>query len=106
MTARSNRADVRNPLLKHPGIVAEWEKLQAEHPAAAVALRNILKFTAEVCGEEGDKHWRRRKYTSGQYWKVQGVYARHIRNAATASVPRAAGDNNLLGKAPAEGRDA
>ncbi len=43
MTARSNRADVRNPLLKHPGIVAEWEKLQAEHPAAAVALRNILK---------------------------------------------------------------
>ncbi|MBI2770345.1 MAG: hypothetical protein HYX47_12035 [Burkholderiales bacterium] len=90
-TARSSRAEVRNPLLKHPGIVAEWAKLKADHPPAAVALCNILKFTAQVCGDEGEKHWGRRKYTSGQYWKVQGVYARHIRNAAglaTPGVPR------------------
>lgn len=86
-TTRSNRADVRNPLLKHPGIVAEWAKLKEEHPPAAVALCNLLKFTAQVCGDEGEKHWSRRKYTSGQYWKVQGVYARHIRHAAALTTP-------------------
>lgn len=91
---RSNRADVRNPLLKHPGIVAEWARLKEDHPPAAVALCNMLKFTAQVCGDEGDKHWGRRKYTSGQYWKVQGVYARHLRNAAALSVPAPQGPGN------------
>jgi hypothetical protein len=82
---RSSRADVRNPVLKDDRIVKRWQQLQAEHPPAAEALEDFLKFCQQTFSGNGDQAWGRAKYDRGAYWKVLGVYARHIRLAANSA---------------------
>jgi hypothetical protein len=79
---RSSRADVRNPVLKDERVLARWQRLQAEHPPAAEALEDFLRFCQETFSGNGDNAWSRAKYDRGAYWKVLGVYARHLRLAA------------------------
>jgi hypothetical protein len=72
---RSNKPDVRNPLVGDPEIAALMMQLAEEHPAAAVALQKTLRQLS--------RKWRGR---AQECWDVhKGPMARyHADNAAAA----------------------
>lgn len=74
---RSNRPDVRNPILQLPGALALRELDPATKEAIATALRSIqmdARTRAEEC-------WRRHKAPMACYWKAVSVYAGHLARA-------------------------
>lgn len=76
MTARSNKAEVRNPLLALPA----FRRLAAELDDSARAL--LIEALAELkadCAERAELNWRRHKAPMAAYWKAASVYIGHIR---------------------------
>ena len=78
MIPRSNRAEVRNPILAVPG---ERERLIKLPPVAREALRLMLIDIAADARGRADKCWRTHKAPMALYWKVVAVYAGHIARA-------------------------
>jgi hypothetical protein len=72
--ARSNLAEVRNPVLK----LDAAHRLQAMSPLSRAELRGVLLELRSEAKAEGDKAWRTSKYMMAAYWKVVSVYAGHI----------------------------
>jgi hypothetical protein len=71
---RSARREVRNPVLRLPGVAA-LQGLDAEtQKALAGALRDIQRDARE----RADKSWRTHKAPMALYWKAVGVYAGHL----------------------------
>lgn len=82
MTARSNRADVRNPMLMLPEVQAI-----AELPAdSQAALRKALQAISEACRARGNEAWRKHKPPMAAYWKANAVNARHLALAIPKAV--------------------
>lgn len=70
---RSNRADVRNPLLALPSS-AEIARLPQE---AKAALRKLLLELRADAHARAEKCWRTRKAPMAAYWRAVAVYAGH-----------------------------
>jgi hypothetical protein len=74
---RSNRIDVRNPILALPAAV----DLQALPTESREALRRLLLSLADDAGARAQKCWRTHKAPMAVYWKAVAVYAKHIARA-------------------------
>ncbi len=74
---RSNRADVRNPMLALP----EVQAFAALPDDSRKALRDALNAFSKACRERGNECWRRHKPPMAAYWKANAVNARHLAKA-------------------------
>ena len=75
VAVRSNRADVRNPVLALPAMQRLMESpLRAE-------LRLVLLELSADARERANECWRRHKAPMAAYWKCVAVYAGHIARA-------------------------
>jgi len=72
MNARSNRAEVRNPIISMPAMSA-----LRDH-AAAPELRALLLDVQADARSRAEKAWRTHKAPMALYWKAVSVYAGHI----------------------------
>lgn len=70
---RSNRREVRNPLLVLPGFRA----LQRLDPDTRAALSHAFREMQADARLRADKAWRTHKAPMALYWKAVGVYAGH-----------------------------
>jgi hypothetical protein len=75
--ARSNRVDVRNPVMALPAIA----DLLALPPESRAALRAVLRDIALDARFRADKCWRTHKAPMAAYWKAVSVYAGHTARA-------------------------
>lgn len=82
MSARSNLAEVRNPVLALPAAA----QLQALEPSARLALRAVLLDLKADAAARAEKCWRTHKAPMALYWKCVSVYAGHIARALGRSV--------------------
>jgi hypothetical protein len=78
MAARSNRREVRNPILGLPDARAALAELE---PAQAEALARVLLAIQIDARARADESWRRHKGPMAAYWKAAGVYCGHIAKA-------------------------
>lgn len=74
---RSNRAEVRNPVLALPAI----RRLNALPPPARDALAAVLDDIATDARARAEACWRKHKAPMAAYWKAVAVYARHTARA-------------------------
>jgi hypothetical protein len=77
MTARSNRADVRNPVLSLPALRA----LRGLDPRIRALLATLLKDLQHDARTRAQKSWDTRKPALASYWAAVGVYAGHLAKA-------------------------
>lgn len=70
---RSNRPDVRNPLLALPAAKA----IAALPDDARHALRKLLTDIRSDARARAEKCWRQHKAPMAAYWKAVAVYAGH-----------------------------
>jgi hypothetical protein len=76
-SVRSNRAEVRNPVLALPG----FRVLLALPAPARHALRAVLIDLADDATARAHQCWRKHKAPMAAYWKAVAVYARHVARA-------------------------
>ena len=86
-TERSNRAEIRNPILALPAIA----RLRELDPEVRVALQELLLDLQQDARARAETSWRRRKPPVAAYWAACGVYAGHIARAIGAGVGRRRG---------------
>ena len=77
MSARSTKAEVRNPILALPSIA----ELRALSPEARFALQDVLLDIQHDARLRAERSWRSRKPSVAAYWAACGVYAGHIARA-------------------------
>lgn len=75
MTPRSNRREVRNPVLGLPSI----KRLLALPEDQRAILADILKDLTLDCRSRAQISWRQNKGPMAAYWKAVGAYAHHFR---------------------------
>ena len=80
MSARSNKPEVRNPVLALPSLRA----LRAQPPEIRALLAALLTDIQREARSKADKSWRTRKAFIAAYWAVVAVYAGHIARAIAA----------------------
>jgi hypothetical protein len=71
---RSNRADVRNPVITLPSA----SLLADLPPESKAAMEAILRDLSRDARERADKAWRKHKGPMAVYWKAVAVYSRHL----------------------------
>ena len=71
---RSTRPDVRNPLLKLPGVA----DIAALPPEAKAALRRLALDASKAWRVLGDECWKRSKPQMAAYWRAWAVNALHL----------------------------
>lgn len=86
MTARSNRLDVRNPLLRLPSAQA----IRALPAESRAALRRLLLDMADDARARAEQCWRKHKAPMAAYWKAVAVYAKHAARLCNEQARRAA----------------
>lgn len=74
---RSNRADVRNPILK----LAAAEKIQKLPAPVRQVLRDLFMELRRDAQTKADECWRKHKAPMAVYWKACAVYSGHIARA-------------------------
>lgn len=72
---RSNRPDVRNPLLTLPAVA----QIQALPPEARKALQALLGDISTDARKRANDAWARHKAPMAAYWKAVAVYAAHAK---------------------------
>jgi hypothetical protein len=72
--ARSNRREIRNPVLVLPAA----RRLQKMPPLFREQLRELLLELRQDARERADECWRKHKAPMAAYWKAVAVYAGHI----------------------------
>lgn len=77
VVSRSNKAEVRNPVLSLPAF-KELAKLPEDQRQAMRALYRDMAADART---KADKCWRTHKAPMAAYWKAVSVYAGHIGRA-------------------------
>ena len=77
MTERSNRLDVRNPVLA----LASSARLAELSPLNRAALRGVLLDIRADAQDRAADCWRRHKAPMACYWKAVAVYAGHVARA-------------------------
>lgn len=74
---RSDRREVRNPVLALPSMKA----MQALPKESRLALVAVLDDLAKDAAGRAEKSWRQNKGPMAAYWKAVSVYAKHTRAA-------------------------
>ena len=77
MTSRSNKAEVRNPVLSLPSST-RFAQLDNETRAT---LEVLLRDLSSDARKRADTCWRKHKGPMAVYWKAVAVYSRHIAQA-------------------------
>lgn len=77
MGERSNRREVRNPVLSLPSI----QRLQDLPPEAREAVRDLLADLVVDARSRAQASWIKNKGPMAAYWKAVGAYAHHIKRA-------------------------
>jgi len=77
MSQRSNRREVRNPLLALPAM----KKLMLWPPEYRADLVDLLTELAVDCDRRAQASWRKSKAPMAAYWQAVKVYAKHLRSA-------------------------
>jgi len=77
LVARSLRPDVRNPVLKLPGVA---RLVELPEPVREI-LVGLLMDIRKDAHENAQKCWKRHKAPMAFYWKVVAVYAGHLARA-------------------------
>ncbi len=85
---RSNRIEVRNPVLLLPGVAT----LRALPDPVRMALAAALLEIATDARARAEKCWRTHKAPMAAYWKAVAVYAGHLSRAIRK--PLAANQNS------------
>lgn len=75
MTDRSNRREVRNPILALPGTQA----LLALPPETRQVIADLLADIVAEARRRAQQSWIKNKGPMAAYWKAVGAYAEHIR---------------------------
>lgn len=75
---RSNRPDVRNPLVGLPSVAA----IKALPDATRAALRALLLDIRKDAQARAETCWKRHKAPMAAYWKAVAVYAGHAARIA------------------------
>jgi hypothetical protein len=78
MTERSNRREVRNPILALPVVREALAGMTAEE---ATRWRSILLAIQADARERAELNWRRHKGPMASYWKATGAYVGHLARA-------------------------
>jgi hypothetical protein len=71
---RSNRREVRNPVLALPSA----QRLLTQDTFTRADLREILLELRDDCRDRAEKCWRTHKGPMALYWKTTGVLAGHF----------------------------
>lgn len=77
MVDRSNRAEVRNPVLGLPSA----QRILELPPESRALVADILKDLAGDARARAQESWRRNKGPMAVYWKAVGAYAGHLHRA-------------------------
>lgn len=77
-TVRSNRPDVRNPLVGLPSA----EAIRSLPASAKAALRALLLDIRRDAQVRAEQCWKRHKAPMAAYWKAVAVYAGHTARLA------------------------
>lgn len=93
---RSNRPEVRNPILAMPEVLAEIEQLD---PNSRAALAKILNSMSKVFRGKAEHAWHARKGPLALYARTNSVYARHMSLALRQINERQAADAVSPGEA-------
>jgi hypothetical protein len=75
MNDRSNRPDVRNPMLALPGVREAAASVPLEARAAMYRILMALRADSQLKASEC---WRKHKAPMALYWKCLAVYSGHI----------------------------
>lgn len=84
MSDRSNRREVRNPVLGLPSVKRAMELPQAERDILAAILGDLVadaRSRAQVS-------WRQNKGPMAAYWKAVGAYGEHLRRVLKKGRPQ------------------
>lgn len=79
MSDRSQRAEVRNPVLGLPAV----QRLRDLSPETRHVLAQLLLEIAGDAQHRANAAWAKHKAPMAAYWKAVAVYARHIARAIT-----------------------
>ncbi|HYC66676.1 hypothetical protein [Brevundimonas sp.] len=74
---RSNRREVRNPVLALPGLKAVLALPEADR----LALCDLLTSMRDDARARAQQSWVKNKGPMAAYWKATGAYVEHIRRA-------------------------
>jgi len=88
---RSNRREVRNPVLALPSAV----KLQAQPADIRRELAQLFVDLAADATARAHECWRKHKAPMAVYWKAVAVYARHVARMLRAPPSAAANANRV-----------
>lgn len=83
MTPRSNRRDVRNPVLALPAA----QRLLEQPPEVREILAQLLGELAGDAQGRAQESWRKHKAPMAAYWKACAVYAGHLRRVCRMVAP-------------------
>ena len=75
MTDRSNRREVRNPVLSLPSV----KRLEELAPETREIVADILADLVKDARERAQQSWFKNKGPMAAYWKAVGAYAHHFR---------------------------
>ena len=75
---RSNRPDVRNPVLALPEAQAILAMPECPHCGSRSKLRALFLAIRRQAHATADKAWETRKAPMASYWRVVGVLSGHI----------------------------
>ena len=76
-STRSNRREVRNPVLALPAA----RRLQSMPPLFREQLRAVMLDLKADAAERAGECWKKHKAPMAAYWKAVSVYAGHIARA-------------------------
>lgn len=77
MVDRSNRPDVRNPVLGLPAA----RRLLNLPPETRAAVADVLRDLSKDARNRAQESWRKNKGPMAVYWKAVGAYATHLYRA-------------------------
>lgn len=75
---RSNRREVRNPILGLPEVQQIKEEMSSEERER---LARILTIIAKDASDRAQRLWKSHKAPMAAYWKAKAVDARHLARA-------------------------
>lgn len=83
MTDRSNRREVRNPVLALPSV----KRLDELSPEARAIVADILGDLVNDARARAQQSWVKNKGPMAAYWKAVGAYAHHFRRVVRNPAP-------------------
>lgn len=89
MSDRSEKAEVRNPLLTLPAA----QGLRALPPMSRLALALLLCELSIDARERAQRSWRQNKAPMAAYWKSVSVYAGHLHRVVRPTRTEIAGQD-------------